>query len=45
MTVEVTFQARQRLFEIWKRIADDGSRDRADQVESRLLARASELKA
>jgi plasmid stabilization system protein ParE len=45
MTVEVTSQARLRLLEIWKRIAEDFSQDRADKVELRLLARASELKA
>jgi plasmid stabilization system protein ParE len=45
MTVEVTSQARLRLLEIWKRIAEDASPDRADMVEVRLLARARELRA
>ncbi len=44
MTVEVTDQARLGLLGIWKRIAEDASTDRADKVEARLLARASELK-
>lgn len=43
MTVEVTTQARLRLWSIWKRIALDTSADRADKVEARLLARAAEL--
>ena len=43
MTVEVTSQARQRLFEIWERIARESSRTIADKVEERLLKRAREL--
>jgi plasmid stabilization system protein ParE len=43
MTVEVTTQARMRLFAIWKRIAEEASPERADKLEARLLARAAEL--
>jgi len=43
MTVEVTSQARQRLFEIWERIARESSSTIADKVEERLLKRAREL--
>ncbi len=45
MTVEVTSQARQRLLEIWQRIALDSSPTIADKVEERLLKRVEELKA
>lgn len=43
MTLEVSTSARQRLFDIWKRIRDDSSEERADKVETRLIARAKEL--
>lgn len=43
MTVEVTSQVKLRLLDIWKRIAEDASPDRADKMEARLLARAIEL--
>jgi len=45
MTIEVTTQARHRLFEIWERIARESSPTLADKVEERLLKRASELEA
>jgi len=45
MTVEVTSQAQQRLFEIWKRISKESSPTIADKVEVRLLKRSRELKA
>ena len=43
MTLQVSTAARQRLFDIWKRIRDDSSAHRADKVEERLLERALEL--
>ncbi|MFZ1692135.1 MAG: type II toxin-antitoxin system RelE/ParE family toxin [Flavobacteriales bacterium] len=43
MTVEVTLQARRRLFDIWKRIEQSSSSTTADKVVARLLKRAREL--
>jgi plasmid stabilization system protein ParE len=43
MTLEVSTSARQRLFDIWTRIREDSSEERADKVEERLLSRAMEL--
>ena len=43
MTLEITEQARERLFNIWLRIRDEASEERADLVEERLLNRALEL--
>lgn len=43
MTLEITAQARERLFGIWLHIKENASEERADKVEDRLLQRAQEL--
>lgn len=43
MTVRVSGYARMRLHAIWRWVRDASSRERADQLEARLLERANSL--